>query len=93
MTRSATTSPAGAYYGIQTLRAVENFRITGQRPHPELVRSLALVKQAAAMANEQAGVLPGRLAAAIVEACMEIRDGALADQFVVDPIGVAQAPR
>ena len=78
--------PADAYYGIQTLRAVENFRITGQRPHPELVRSLALVKQAAAMANEQAGVLPGRLAAAIVEACMEIRDGALADQFVVDPI-------
>jgi aspartate ammonia-lyase len=78
--------PVDAYWGIHTLRARENFPITGQaigaRPH--LVRALASVKQAAAEANRELGLLAPQRAEAIVAACEEIRRGALHDQFVVD---------
>src|ERR1700704_7081699 len=80
--------PAEAYYGIHTLRALENFPITGTAIsiYPDLVRALACVKQAAALANNALGLLPEGKADAIVRACEEIREGGLLDQFVVDVI-------
>ncbi|WBO68994.1 aspartate ammonia-lyase [Streptomyces camelliae] len=80
--------PADAYYGVHTVRAVENFAITGSTisQFPELIVSLAAVKQAAATANRDLGLLPQDLAGAIIAACEEIRGGRLADQFVVDPV-------
>ncbi|WP_432510148.1 aspartate ammonia-lyase [Kineococcus sp. SYSU DK001] len=80
--------PADAYWGIHTLRAVENFpitgRVVGQDPH--LVRALADVKRAATVANAELGVLDAERAAAIVQACREVADGALHEQFVVDVV-------
>ncbi|GAA1912958.1 aspartate ammonia-lyase [Streptantibioticus ferralitis] len=80
--------PAAAYYGVHTLRATENFPITGTpiSAYPDLVVALACVKQAAASANRDLGLLDDRRAAAIQAACEEIRTGRLHDQFVVDVI-------
>jgi aspartate ammonia-lyase len=80
--------PADAYYGIHTLRALENFDITGTpiSIYPELVTALACVKQAAALANNELGLLDEPRTRAIAAACEEIRRGALLDQFVVDVI-------
>jgi aspartate ammonia-lyase len=80
--------PADKYYGIQTLRALENFRITGIpiSTYPELIRSLAEIKKAAALANQELSLLPGELASAIKAACDEILDGNWIDEFVVDVI-------
>src|SRR3954463_3370153 len=80
--------PADAYYGIHTLRALENFAITGTpiSIYPDLVNALACVKQAAAIANCELGLLDDRRSMAIRLACEEIRDGKLHDQFVVDVI-------
>lgn len=78
--------PQYAYFGIHTLRAVHNFPITGSRisTHRDLVNGLAAVKQAAALANRDLGLLDADKAEAIVTACEEIRSGKLHDQFVVD---------
>src|SRR5215216_3704717 len=76
--------PADAYYGIQTLRALENFPISGLKAAPDFVTATVLVKKAAAEANASLGRLTPALAAAIVQAADEIRGGALRDQFVVD---------
>lgn len=80
--------PDDAYFGIHTLRAVENFPITGVSisRHAELIRALAAVKQAAAEANADLGLLARHKADAIVAACEEVRAGRLHDQFVVDVI-------
>jgi len=80
--------PADALYGVQTLRGVENFAITGIRlfHYPIFVRSLALVKLAAARANARLGLLPPPVAAAIERACLEIDDGHMHGHFVVDMI-------
>jgi len=78
--------PQDAYYGIQTLRAVENFPITGYRIHHELIVAIAIVKKAAAMANRDIGMLQPNLTDAIVKAADEIIAGKLHDQFIVDPI-------
>ncbi|MBO9513671.1 MAG: aspartate ammonia-lyase [Variovorax sp.] len=80
--------PDDAYYGVHTLRAKENFQITGTTisAYPDLVGALASVKQAAAEANAQLGLLAPELRDAIVAACREIRRGSLHDQFVVDVI-------
>ena len=80
--------PADAYYGIQTLRAQENFHITGVpvSHFPKLIIALAQVKRAAARANRQLGALDERRAKAIEQACAEIVDGALHEHFVVDMI-------
>ncbi len=80
--------PDEAYYGVHTLRAKENFQISGTTisAFPELLVALASVKQAAAEANTELGLLPAKLRDAIVAACREIRNGALHDQFVVDVI-------
>jgi aspartate ammonia-lyase len=80
--------PADAYYGIHTLRALENFPITGTAIsiYPDLVAALACVKQAAAIANCELGLLDDRRSMAIRLACEEIREGKLHDEFVVDVI-------
>jgi aspartate ammonia-lyase len=80
--------PADALYGVQTLRGVENFAITGIRlsHYPLFVRSLALVKLAAARANARLGLLEPTIAAAIEQACHEIVDGHWHGHFVVDMI-------
>jgi aspartate ammonia-lyase len=80
--------PAAAYYGVHTARALENFPISGVpiAVHPHLVHALAAVKQAAAQANLELGLLERDKAEAIVAACEEIRSGRLHDQFVVDVI-------
>lgn len=78
--------PKDAYYGIQTMRARENFPITGYPPHPELIRAFGYVKKAAAMANRDVGVLQTNIADAIITAADEIIEGKLQDQFIVDAI-------
>ena len=80
--------PADAYYGIHTLRALENFPITGTpiSIYPDLIVALACVKQAAAIANSELGLLEERRSAAIRLACEEVRGGKLHEEFVVDVI-------
>ena len=78
--------PADAYYGVQTLRAVENFRITGLNLHPELINSLVQIKKAAAITNCEIGLLDPGKSEAIVNACDEILAGHFRLHFVVDPI-------
>jgi aspartate ammonia-lyase len=80
--------PADAYYGIQTLRAQENFRISDVpvSHFPRLIVALAQVKRAAARANRRLGALDPTRAGAIEQACLEIEDGALHDEFVVDMV-------
>ena len=80
--------PENAYYGVHTIRAVENFPITGTSIsiYPDLIYALACVKQAAALANNELGLLDVEKTAAIVKACEEIRAGQLHDQFIVDVI-------
>jgi aspartate ammonia-lyase len=76
--------PAGAYYGVQTQRAVENFPISGMTAPPELVTATVQIKKAAAEANVALGRLDREIGAAIVRAADEILAGRLRDQFVVD---------
>ena len=78
--------PADAYYGIQTRRAVENFRITGVTigAFPHLIRALALIKKAAAHANMDLGILERDVGEAISRACDDLLDNRHHDQFVVD---------
>jgi aspartate ammonia-lyase len=80
--------PADRYFGIQTLRAVENFAITGITiaHYPRLIRSLAYIKKAAALTNQELGLLDPGLAEAICSACDDILAGSLYDEFVVDVI-------
>ena len=80
--------PAGAYYGIQTLRAKENFALTPLRLEhfPSLIRAMAMVKKAAARANATLGQLQPPVTVAIEEACDDIIAGRLRDQFIVDMI-------
>jgi aspartate ammonia-lyase len=80
--------PADAYYGVHTLRALENFPITGTpiSIYPDLVNALACVKQAAAITNCELGLLDDQRSVAIRLACEEIREGRLHEEFVVDVI-------
>ncbi|MDO5754806.1 MAG: aspartate ammonia-lyase [Tissierellia bacterium] len=78
--------PKEAYYGIHTKRGMDNFPITGQKLHVELVRALAIVKKACALANYEAGLLEEEVKDAIVKACDEIEDGKMMDEFITDPI-------
>jgi len=78
--------PKNAYYGVQTTRAVENFPITGYRIHPELIKSLGIVKKAAALANIKVGMLNKKIGQFILLACDEVITGKWNDQFIVDPI-------
>ena len=76
--------PVNAYYGIQTLRAIENFPISGISPKKEFISAFAMVKKAAAVANMAAGSLNVRTGRAIIKAADEIIKGKLHAEFVVD---------
>ena len=80
--------PVEYYFGVQTMRAVENFHISRVRLNffPQLIRALADVKQGAAAANRDLGLLDPAIAAAITRACEELREGRLNEQFVVDMV-------
>lgn len=76
--------PKAAYYGIQTLRAVENFPVSGLKAPTVFVRAYVMVKKAAAIANMEVGWLDEEIGRAIVKACDEVLAGKFSDQFVVD---------
>jgi aspartate ammonia-lyase len=76
--------PGHVYYGIQTARAVENFPISGLRAHPSLIRAIAMVKEAAALANRELGLVDEKTANAIIEAAKEVQQGKWDQEFVVD---------
>ncbi|MEA2725324.1 MAG: fumarate hydratase, class, partial [Gemmatimonadales bacterium] len=76
--------PATALYGIQTVRASENFPISGLRPLPAFVDAVLWIKRSAALVHKQTGRLEPRLADAIVQAADEILAGKHRDQFIVD---------
>ena len=78
--------PEEAYYGVQSMRAATNFQITHRPLHPVLIDSIVMVKKAAAITNEKSGKLDQQIAQAIIQACDEILDGNLRDQFIVDAI-------
>lgn len=78
--------PDQAYYGVQTMRAMENFQITGYTADPLFIKALGMVKKAAAIANMNTGLLEKAIGQAMVEACDEIIAGKLNDQFPLDPI-------
>jgi aspartate ammonia-lyase len=80
--------PADAYYGVQTVRALENFKISGVqlRLYPNFIKGLVMVKLAAARANFDTGGLSKEVLTAIEGACKEIIDGKLHDQFILDVI-------
>ncbi|MEP6800351.1 MAG: aspartate ammonia-lyase [Acidobacteriota bacterium] len=76
--------PDAAYWGAQTSRAVENYPISGERAHPEMVRAYIRIKKACAETNLEFGRLAAEKAGAIIAACDEVLAGGLSDQFVVD---------
>ena len=78
--------PIDAYYGVQTMRAIENFPITGYRIDEALIKAMAIVKKSAALANSAIGQLDAKIAEAIVKASDEIIEGKLHGEFIVDPI-------
>src|SRR5688572_4240275 len=80
--------PATAYYGVHTVRALENFAITGTpiSIYPDLVAALGCIKEAAALANNELGLLDDRRTQAIADASEEVRNGTLLEEFVVDVI-------
>ena len=77
--------PAGAYYGAQTQRAVENFPISGLKPWRAFIWSMAAIKWSAAAVNRDLGLLPEEYASAIMQAAMEVMEGRWDAHFVVDP--------
>lgn len=78
--------PDEAYYGVQTMRAVKNFHITGERLDPDFIKAMATVKKAAALANMETGRLNAIVGKALTRAADEIIEGRWLDQFPVDPI-------
>ncbi|MDD3251854.1 MAG: aspartate ammonia-lyase [Lachnospiraceae bacterium] len=78
--------PEDVYYGVQSMRAAENFHITGLTMHPEIINSLAYIKKAAAITNCEVGLLDKQTANAIVQACDDILNGKFHEYFIVDPI-------
>lgn len=78
--------PKKSYYGIQTLRALESFPMTTYALDDDFINGLAMVKKASAIANYDTGSLDQSIKEAVVQACDEILDGKMHDQFVVDPI-------
>ena len=78
--------PTDAYYGPFTGRAIKQYQVTGQRPHPTLIKSFAMIKRSAALSNMKAKALDRKRGNAIVKACDKIIAGKYQDQFVVDMI-------
>ncbi len=77
--------PAGAYYGAQTQRAVENFPVSGLKPYPAFIWAITMVKRAAAEVHLDLGLLDEKMARAIMQAADEILEGKHQGEFVVDP--------
>ena len=77
--------PSNALYGVQTLRAVQNFPISGMKPLPAFVEAVVRIKRAAAITHKETGRLDGKLADAIIAAADEILAGEHREHFVVDP--------
>jgi len=78
--------PKDVYYGVQTLRAMENFHITECKMDSALIKALGIVKKAAAKANMMIGLLDEKRAQAIMSASQEVIDGKLNNEFLLDPI-------
>lgn len=78
--------PSEAYYGVQTLRAKQNFHISNRPLHSTFIRSIAVIKKAAAITNMKIGNLDAHVGNAIVQACNDIIEGKFQDQFIVDAI-------
>ena len=78
--------PDDAYYGVQTMRAIQNFQITGQHLDPDFIKAIATVKKAACLTNMETGRMPKEIGEAIVQAADEIIAGKMLDQFPLDPI-------
>lgn len=78
--------PSNAYYGPFTVRASNQYKVTGQKPHLSMIKAFAMIKRSAALANKDLNILPAEKADAIVKACDEILSGNLLDQFIVDTI-------
>lgn len=78
--------PVEAYYGVQSLRACENFKITGRVMHEEIINSLAEIKKACAITNMEVKELDETIGNAIIKACDEVIDGKLHEEFIIDPI-------
>ncbi len=78
--------PIDAYYGVQSLRAYENFKISGIRTHKEFIKAIVEIKKAAALTNGKVGVIEEKIVNAMVQACDEILDGKYLDNFIVDAI-------
>jgi len=76
--------PDEVYYGIQTVRALNNFQISSLKPLPTFVDACVVIKKATALVNAELGCIPEAMAMAIAAACDEILDGQWRDQFVVD---------
>jgi len=76
--------PRKAYYGIQTSRALENFSISGLKPHPRFVEATVLIKKASAEANTALGMLEPDIGKAVIQAANEVLEGRLREQFVID---------
>jgi aspartate ammonia-lyase len=78
--------PAAAYYGIETVRALENFPVSGLGFHPDFIWALAVIKKACALSNRSLGRLDSRRAGAIVKACNEVMAGIHNGEFVTDAL-------
>ena len=78
--------PSGAYYGPFTARAINQYKVTGQKAHANLVRAFVMIKRSSALANRELKALDSVKSKAIVKACDEILSGRLLDQFVVEAI-------
>ncbi|MBE5752075.1 MAG: aspartate ammonia-lyase [Clostridiales bacterium] len=78
--------PKDVYYGVQSLRAFENFPISGKKVHTQFIRAIAEIKKAAALTNMQAGVIQENIANAMITACDEIIAGKFASDFIVDTV-------
>ena len=78
--------PENAYYGIQSMRAAENFRMIGLHIHPEMIRSMADVKAAAAVTNYETGALDEEREKVILRAYAEMKEGRFDSEIIVDPI-------
>jgi aspartate ammonia-lyase len=76
--------PSHVYYGIQTARAAENYPISGMRAHPTLIRAFGMVKEAAAEANRDLGLIDEKIANAIIQAAQDVQGGQWNIEFIVD---------
>ena len=78
--------PKDAYYGVHSMRAYENFQITGRKMDPEIIKSIAEIKKACVITNNEVGLIDEKVKNAMVQACDDVINGEYHDQFIVDPI-------